>query len=72
MTIQQYGERIQGLDSEQVLLSSYFNLETTRAPSAIAERQRIEQLASSGDLDAALELLQTMSGGTVDDPISHP
>lgn len=43
-TVQQLQERVYGLNADQVLLSSYFNLQTTRAPEFVnQELQAIEE-----------------------------
>lgn len=56
-------ENVYGLDADQVLLSDYFGLSTTRAP---ARQKRIDSLttrARSGDSEAAKELLREMTMG---------
>jgi len=53
-----------GLDADQVLLTDYFGLESTRAPSA---RDRLKELALKarlGDRKAARDLLTAMGGTT--------
>lgn len=65
-TIHQYQEPIYGLDAEQVLLSSYFNLDTTRAPGFIDELQRLSKKATIDDPGAALALMQKLSGQSAD------
>lgn len=53
-TVHQYRERIYGLDSEQILLSSYFNLKTTRAETFTNELRELSGKAGRGDKEAAL------------------
>jgi hypothetical protein len=61
-TVHQYDERIYGLDAEQVLLSSYFNLTTTRAPGFVDELQSLSKKANIDDPSAALALMQRLAG----------
>lgn len=61
-TVHQYEERIYGLDAEQVLLSSYFNLKTTRAQTFADEMRDLSDMAGKGDLKAALSFMQKLSG----------
>lgn len=61
-TVHQYDERIYGLDAEQVLLSSYFNLKTTRAATFTDELRDLSDRAGEGDLKAALSFMQKLSG----------
>jgi energy-coupling factor transporter ATP-binding protein EcfA2 len=61
-TVHQYEERIYGLNAEQVLLSSYFNLKTTRAETFTDELRDLSDLAGKGDLKAALSFMQKLSG----------
>jgi predicted ATPase len=61
-SVHQYEERIYGLDAEQVLLSSYFNLTTTRAPGFVDELQSLSKKASKDDPSAALALMQKLAG----------
>lgn len=61
-TVHQYNERIYGLNAEQVLLSSYFNLKTTRAAPFTDEMRDLSDMAGKGDLKAALSFMQKLSG----------
>jgi predicted ATP-binding protein involved in virulence len=63
-TIEQYTEPIHGLNADQILVSSYFNLDTTRAPEAVNELVGLSKKAMSGDSDAALEFLKRIAAGT--------
>jgi hypothetical protein len=60
--VRQYDERIYGLDAEEVLLSSYFNLKTTRAAGFTDELRELSTQAGHGDIKAALSLMEKMSG----------
>lgn len=60
--VKQYDERIYGLNAEQVLLSSYFNLKTTRAESFVDELKTLSVQAGKGDLEAALTFMEKLSG----------
>lgn len=61
-SIAQYDEQIYGLDSEQALLSSYFNLGTTRAQGYIDEMRALSGKSAAGDAKAAREILLRMAG----------
>lgn len=64
-TVRQLEERVYGLNADQVLLSSYFNLETTRAPQFVDQQlHEIEQRAWQGDPNAAVEFLKRLAGTT--------
>lgn len=63
-TVRQYGERIYGLDAEQVLLSSYFGLKTTRAKPVEDELWALSAEAGRGSFAAALALMGKLSGDT--------
>ncbi len=60
--VRQYDERIYGLNAEQVLLSSYFNLKTTRATPFVDELHTLTLQAGKGDLNAALAFMEKLSG----------
>jgi len=60
--IRQFDERLYGLDAQQVLLSSYFGLNTTRAPGFIDEMQQLSRDLAPGRSDLALEILRRFSG----------
>lgn len=63
--VRQYDERIYGLNAEQVLLSSYFNLKTTRAEPFVDELQELSRKAGKGDLKAALAYMEKLAGNSV-------
>jgi AAA domain, putative AbiEii toxin, Type IV TA system len=59
--VKQYDEEIYGLNAEQVLLSPYFNLHTTRATSFAGELKQLSLKAGRGDLDAALAFMERLA-----------
>ncbi len=63
-TVRQLQERIHGLSAEQILLSPYFNLLTTRAPAAEDELSAAARRARSGDTKAAVAYLKLLTEGT--------
>lgn len=65
----QLSEPIHGLNADQILVGPYFNLETTRAPGAVDELQRLSKRAVHGDRDAALTYLEKLTAG-FDEPKS--
>lgn len=67
-TIRQLEEHIHGLDADQVLLSSYFNLSTSRAPDAVDGLRQLSQRAMEGDRDAAIAFLKRLAAGSEDSP----
>lgn len=62
--VKQYDEQIYGRNAEQVLLSSYFNLTTTRAEPFVAELKDLSIKAGEGDLKAALSFMEKLSSPT--------
>jgi hypothetical protein len=70
-SIQQFREPIHGLNADQILVSSYFGLDTTRAPGAVDELRGLSKKAMSGDPEAALTFLTKIASGTApDSPIA--
>jgi len=63
--VRQLEEQVYGLDAEQILLSSYFNLETTRAPGYVDELQELSRQAGPGKPEIALALMQKLAGSPV-------
>lgn len=57
---------VHGLDADQVLLSDYFGLDSTRSDSKRQELRELTSKATRGDSEAALELLQALSRGQQD------
>lgn len=54
---------VHGLDADQVLLSDFFGLESTRAPGKKRAIKKLALQAREGDMDAAKQLLVEMSRG---------
>lgn len=70
-TVRQYHrERIYGLDAEQILLSSYFNLKTTRAETFTSELRELAGKAGRGDKEAALDYAKKLAAATPPSPES--
>ncbi|MCW3052175.1 MAG: ATP-binding protein [Chthonomonadales bacterium] len=57
-------EAVHGLDADQVLLTDFFGLETTRAPGKKRKLKELSLAASTGDADAARALIEEMSRGS--------
>jgi predicted ATPase len=55
---------IHGLDADQILLSGFFGLESTRAQGKKRKLKNLTLQAREGDADAAKQLLEEMSRGT--------
>jgi predicted ATPase len=62
-TVVQYEENVHGRSAEQILLSPYFNLETTRAPEMEDELASLSKRARSGDKEASLEFMRRLREG---------
>ncbi len=56
---------IRGLDADQILLTDFFALESTRAQEKRDQLKELTLLARKGDQSAALKLVQEMSKGLV-------
>jgi hypothetical protein len=65
--IQQAEERIHGLSAEQILLSPYFGLRTTRAPEMVDHLEALAMQAWSGDASDAEAYLRQLVSGLEDD-----
>jgi hypothetical protein len=61
VTARQLDERIHGRTADEILVSSYFNLRSSRAPDFDRDLQQISQRAMEGDSRAALEYLKALS-----------
>ncbi len=59
--IKQIDERVFGQSAEQLLLSSYFGLPTTRGQQAVNEADELLAEAANGDRGAALSLLKRLA-----------
>jgi hypothetical protein len=66
-TIKQIEENVYGRSPEQLLLSSYFGLQSTRPESFQDESQVLFDKAASGDSEAALTYLKRMA-----EPVTQP
>jgi predicted ATP-binding protein involved in virulence len=60
--VRQLQEHIYGLNADQVLNSSYFNLSSTRAPGFEKDLRQLTKRAWEGDDDAAVEMLRQLAG----------
>jgi hypothetical protein len=67
-TLARVDAEVFGLNAEQVLLSSYFDLETTRAPGAGPTLDNLARRAVEGDLEATSEYLRALTSGIPDPP----
>lgn len=66
----QYDERIYGLNAEQILLSSYFGLSTTRAESFVENELRpLSKKAMRGDRRATLQFMDKLTGPRSGSPV---
>jgi predicted ATP-binding protein involved in virulence len=59
--VRRFREQIFGKNADEVLQSSYFGLETTRAPGFVHELDSISQRAYEGDPKAAIEFLKKLT-----------
>lgn len=59
--VKQYDENIYGATADQVLLSSFFGLKTTRPESFVKSMEEISDRALQGDPDASLNFLRELS-----------
>jgi hypothetical protein len=55
---------VHGLDADQVLLTDFFGMETTRAAGKQTKLKKLTMKARGGDLQAAKELMEQMSRGS--------
>jgi predicted ATPase len=63
-TIKQIGERVFGQSAEQLLLSSYFGLQSTRSEAFRTESDTLLENAAAGDKNAALAFLDKLAAPT--------
>jgi hypothetical protein len=61
--IQHLDEGVHGKSSEQLLLSPYFGLTSTRAPDTLNQLRQLSVRAASGDRGATLEFLRRIASG---------
>jgi hypothetical protein len=66
-------QSIHGLDADQILLTDFFGMTSTRAPAKETQIQRLTEKARGGDVAAAKELLEALSKGMDEsrDPVSN-
>jgi hypothetical protein len=57
-------QSIHGLDADQMLLTDFFGLKTTRAAGKVAELHELQQRARHGDKEAADRIILAMAQGT--------
>ena len=55
---------VHGLDADQILLSDFFGMDSTRAEGRMGELKRLSRRAREGDTEAAEELLTKLSEGS--------
>ncbi|HEX2811102.1 MAG TPA: AAA family ATPase [Sphingopyxis sp.] len=60
-TVKQIEENVFGRSAEQILLSSYFGLESTRSQEFVSESEQLLKSAASGDKEAALTFLDRLA-----------
>ena len=60
--VRQIQEKIFGQSADQILLSSYFNLKTTRAQDFEIKLRQISKRAQKGDVEAAVDFLNMLAG----------
>jgi predicted ATP-binding protein involved in virulence len=56
-------ESIHGLDADQILLTDFFGMQTTRAPAKESQLQKLTESAREGDVSAAKDLLKELTKG---------
>ena len=61
--MQQFQEPIHGLNADQILVSPYFGLRTSRAAEAEDELRELSHKAMSGDSEAAVTFLKRLTSG---------
>lgn len=63
--IKRLPERVRGKSAEQILLSPYFGLESTRALGTATQLNTLARKAASGDKNASLKYLEILANGTL-------
>ena len=61
--VERLPERVHGRSAEQILLSPYFGLESTRPPEVSSELSKLANRATQGDVGASMRYLELLSGG---------
>lgn len=62
VVVKRYEESVHGKSAEQLLLSSYFGMQSTRAEDFTNKAEDLFARAAKGDADAAIEYLNRLSG----------
>ncbi|OWK37641.1 ATP binding protein [Fimbriiglobus ruber] len=62
--VERFKRSIHGLDADQILLSEFFGLTTTRAPGKVRQLEELSRRARHGDEQAAREIILAMARGT--------
>ena len=60
-------QSIHGLDADQILISDFFGLKTTRTAGKISQLARLQRRARHGDAEAARQIILAMATGNEDD-----
>jgi hypothetical protein len=63
VTARRYQESIHGRSADQILTSPYFNLDSPRAPGAEHHLRELARRARTGDVDASLSYLKSLTAG---------
>lgn len=73
-TIKQIRETVHGQSAEQLLLSSYFGMDSTRSEEFQSEAGRLFERAAAGEATAAISYLESLTGdkGYGDSSASYP
>lgn len=66
--VNRLAESIHGLDADQILLSDFFGLRSTRAEAKRTQLDRLTDRAREGDDEAALQIVRELSRGLEDSP----
>jgi predicted ATP-binding protein involved in virulence len=61
--VRQLTDPVHGLSADQILVSPYFDMLTTRAPEAVLELQRLSERAWEGDTQASVDFLRKLADG---------
>ncbi len=54
---------VHGLDADQILLTEFFGMKSTRVPSKASQLRKLTEQARGGDVSAARKLLREMGRG---------
>jgi hypothetical protein len=70
--VRRFPEKVHGRSAEQILLSPYFGLESTRAEPAAEQLQALAQAAALGDRTASVKYLRLLATGSADEVPAAP